>query len=373
MRIDKIERFRFDRYLFVQIVTDTGLTGVGEAGFWGYPEAADGAIAAFSRYLVGQDPLKIEHHAQYLYRNSHFMGGSVTGAIAALDIALWDIAGKHYQAPVYELLGGACRQRVRVYVHLSGESADELAASARGWADKGVTAVRFTPLVEGFHNWRHARVIAECVDRVAAVRAAVGDDVDLCVEVHRRLSPPEAEQLARELEPFRIFFLEDPIIPDSVQSMSALARKINVPVATGERFTTIFQFRELLAAGGVAYVRPDVCLAGGITQSKKIAALAESFHVGVIPHNPLGPVSTAACVQIDACIPNFVLQEYTGDDLSPKRDMVVEPLRLVDGYLELPEVPGVGIELSELTLSGGRASDRAIETHLRDDGSVADY
>ena len=259
-----------------------------KAGFWGYPEAAEGAVDAFTRYLVGQDPLKIEHHAQYMYRNSHFMGGSVTGAIAAIDIALWDIAGKHYQAPIYELLGGRCRDKVRVYAHLAGDSPDEMAASAREWTGRGVSAVRFCPLVEGFHNWQYARVMAECVDRVVAVREAVGNDVDLCVEVHRRLGPTEARQLARELEPFRIFFLEDPIIPDSIQSMSELAKSIQVPVATGERFTTIFEFRELLAAGGVAYLRPDVCLAGGITQSKKIAALAESFHIGIIPHNPLG-------------------------------------------------------------------------------------
>ncbi len=373
MKIDSIRRFRYERYLFVEIRTDTGLTGVGEAGFWGYPEAADGAIEAFTRYLLGQDPLKIEHHSQYMYRNSHFMGGSVTGAIAAIDIALWDIAGKHYQAPIYELLGGRCRDKVRVYAHVTGDSPDEMAASAREWTGRGVTAVRFCPLVEGFHNWQYARVMAECVDRVAAVREAVGNDVDLCVEVHRRLGPTEARQLARELEPFRIFFLEDPIIPDSVQSMSELAKSIQVPVATGERFTTIFEFRELLAAGGVAYLRPDVCLAGGITQSKKIAALAESFHVGIIPHNPLGPVSTAACVQVDACIPNFVLQEYTGDDIPPKRDMVVEPLKLEGGYLRLPESPGVGVELSEAVLSGEHREDREIETHLRDDGSVADY
>ena len=373
MRIESIRRFRYERYLFVQITTDTGLTGVGEAGVWGFPEAADGSIEAFSRYLVGQDPLKIEHHAQYMYRNAHFMGASITGAIAAIDIALWDIVGKYFQAPVYELLGGRCRDKIRVYVHLTGETPDEMAASARQWVQRGITAVRFTPLVEGFHNWRYSRVMAECVDRVAAVREAVGDDVDLCVEVHRRLNPTEAQQLARELEPFRILFLEDPIVPDSVQSMSELAKSIQVPIATGERLTTIFEFRELLAAGGVAYLRPDVCLAGGITQSKKIAGLAESFHVGIIPHNPLSPVSTAACVQIDACVPNFVLQEYTGDDLSPKRDMVVEPLKLVNGYLCLPDVPGIGVELSEAALSGRHGTDRPIETHLRDDGSVADY
>ena len=374
MKIDSIRRFRYERFLFVEIRTDTGLTGVGEAGFWGYPEAADGAIEAFTRYLVGQDPLKIEHHSQYMYRNSHFMGGSVTGAIAAIDIALWDIAGKHYQAPIYELLGGRCRDKVRVYAHCRRRLARRDGGERPRNGPVGASAaVRFCPLVDGFHNWQYARVMAECVDRVAAVREAVGNDVDLCVEVHRRLNPTEARQLARELEPFRIFFLEDPIIPDSVQSMSELAKSINVPVATGERFTTIFEFREMLAAGGVAYARPDVCLAGGITQSKKIAALAESFHVGIIPHNPLGPVSTAACVQVDACIPNFVLQEYTGDDIPPKRDMVIEPLKLEGGYLRLPETPGVGVELSEAVLSGEHCEEREIETHLRYDGSVADY
>ena len=178
----------------------------------------------------------------------------------------------------------------------------------------GFTAVRFTPFPRGYTGMRYADLIEAILQRVAAVRETVGNGVDLCVEIHRRMDPHHAAGLAQELARFRPYFLEDPILPDSIQAMCALQREIPVPIATGERLHTIWEFNELLAGGGCRFIRPDVCLCGGLTHSKKIAALAEAYHVGVIPHNPLSPVSTAACVQLDACIPNFALQEYTGED-----------------------------------------------------------
>ncbi|MBM4436581.1 MAG: galactonate dehydratase [Actinobacteria bacterium] len=373
MRIDAINTFRYDaRWLLVEITTDTGLVGVGEAGLWGYPDAADAVIDAWRPYLLGADAARIEHHQQYLYRNSHFMGGAVSGALGGIDIALWDIAGKRHGVPVYELLGGRVRDKVRVYMHLEGDTTAALVESAVRMAAQGYTALRFTPQVDGYEDWRQAELVERFVQTVGAVREAVGPAVDLCVEIHRRMQPWEAVAVGRELEQFRPLFLEDPLIPDSSQAVAAINRKYRVPIATGERLMTLHQFRELLALHGCDFIRPDVCLAGGLTTSKKIAALAEGFNVGVIPHNPLSPVSTAACVQLDACIPNFTLQEYTGDLKSPNREVVVQPLQCRDGYIVLPETPGIGVELSALARSGATARRRPIETLLRADGSVAD-
>ena len=372
MKIEKVENVLAGRWHFVRITADNGLYGVGESGIWGYPEASERIVDAWASYLVGQDPLRIEHHWQYLYRNAHFMGSAVGGALGAIDIALWDLVGKHRQAPVYELLGGRVRDKVRCYLHVGGRTANDLAADAAKAVADGFTAVRFTPFRDDFPSMRYGGLLEEAIKRVGAVREAVGPDVDLCVEIHRRMSPMEAIGLSRELARFRPFFLEDPILPDSPRSMGEVQKAIEIPIATGERFTSIYQFRELLEAGGCRFVRPDVCIAGGISHCKKIAALAEAFHVAVIPHNPLSPISTAACVQIDACVPNFALQEYTGESEPPKRELVVEPLKLERGYLRVPETPGIGIELNFDALARMPFRRRPLDTPLHEDGSVAD-
>ena len=377
MKIESVETILAeDKWLLVKIITDNGITGIGEAGLHGVPEAADSAVKTFARYLIGKSPLDIEHHFQYLYRFSHFRGSAIGGALSAIDIALWDIAGKHFQAPVYQLMGGKVRDKARVYIHVGGATVEDLYASAKAAADDGFTAVRFTPFLQNgeqqYYNMRYSAMLQEAVDRVAAVREAVGNDVDLCVEIHRRLSIPEAIQLGKELEQFRPFFYEDPTTPDSNESMAEIAKNINIPIATGERLHTMWEFRELLQQRGARYIRPDVCLAGGLTHCKKIAALAESFNVGVIPHNPLTPISTAACVQLDACIPNFVLQEYTGEDKPPKSLMVKKPLKLVDGYLTIPDEPGIGVEINDEFFAKHEYTPRPINTPLRDDGSVVD-
>ena len=211
------------------------------------------------------------------------------------------------------------------------------------------------------------------METVRRYREAVGDDVDLCVEIHRRLTPAEAIVLAQGIEPFRPFFYEDPILPDSFDAMEQVARNIRIPIATGERLHTIYEFEMLLRRGAVQYVRPDVCLAGGITHSKKIAALAEAHHVQVVPHNPLSPVSTAACVQLAACIPNFALQELPkGENKPPKSEIVRGALRLEKGFLVVPDSPGIGIELAEDAEKRHPYRPREFETRLYTDGSVMD-
>jgi galactonate dehydratase len=378
MKITDVRVLHIDRYLFVQVHTDAGLTGLGESGTWGYLEASGQVVETFKRYLIGQDPLRIEHHWQYMYRCTHFRGAAIMGALSAIDIALWDIAGKHFGVPSYQLLGGKCRDKARVYGHVYGRTREELVRGCVNAKAKGYTAVgHLTPFLDeprGTPYYKtHSDKIHDAVETVRAYREAVGDEVDLCIEIHRRMDPAEAIVLARGIEPFRPYFLEDPIRPDNFDAMAEVAQKIHIPIATGERIHTIYEFEMLLARNAVQYVRPDVCMVGGISHAKKIAALAEARHVGVVPHNPLSPVSTAACVQLAACIPNFALQEYpSGEHESPKNEIVKGALKLENGFLIIPDAPGIGVELTEDAQEKYPPKPRSLTTRLHVDGSVVD-
>ena len=374
MKITDVETIFADRWLFVRVHTDEGIVGLGESGTWGYLEASERAVQTFKRYLIGQDPSKIEHHWQYMYRNSHFRGAAIMGAISAIDIALWDIAGKHLGVPCYELLGGRCRDKVRVYVHVFGDTTEKLVEGCLEAKRKGFTAIgHLSPFIPESTNMAHSEKMENAAKRVEAYRDAVGDDVDLCIEIHRQLSPAEAIVLAEMIAEYRPFFYEDPILPDSFHAMAEVARHISIPIATGERLHTIWEFEELLMKGSVQYVRPDVCMAGGLTHTKKIAALAEAHYVKLVPHNPLSPVSTAACVQLDACIPNFGLQEYAGDEeVPPKSDLIKYPLKVEKGYLIVPDKPGIGVELSDDKIRDYPYKPRKFVTLLGEDGSVID-
>ena len=378
MKITAIETVPVDQYLFVKVHTDAGITGLGESGAWGYLEASQAVVDTFKRYLIGQDPLSIEHHWQYLYRWSHFRGAAIMGALSAIDIALWDIAGKHFGVPCYQLMGGKCRDRARVYYHVFGATKEELVQGCIKAKEMGFTAVgHLTPFLDEPRQIPYSKTyvdkIRDAIETVGRYREAVGKDLDLCIEIHRRLTPAEAITLARGIEEFHPFFYEDPILPDNLDAMALIARKIHIPIATGERLHTIYEFEMLLSRGAVQYVRPDVCLAGGLTHTKKIAALAEAHYVGVIPHNPLSPVSTAACLQLAACIPNFALQEYPkGEDEPPKSEIVKKPLKLENGFLVIPDAPGIGIELAEDAKERYPFRPRKFQTRLQVDGSVID-
>jgi galactonate dehydratase len=356
MKITAVHPFFVDHFLLLKIYTDAGIVGIGESGAHGLQEPALAAIEKFTPYLLGQDPMKIEYHWQYLYRWRHFRGAAIMGALSAIDIALWDIAGKYLNVPCYQLMGGKVRDRARVYYHVRGGTKQELYDGCVQAKEMGFTAVgHLTPFLDEPRDaepyfMSHAQKMRDAINTVGRYRELVGDEVDLCIEIHRRLTPAEAVVLAHGIEPFHPFFYEDPIRPDNFDAMAEVAKKIHIPIATGERIHTIYEFEELLSKGAVQYVRPDVCLAGGLSQSKKIAALAEAHHVGVVPHNPdvLSPVSTAACLQLAACIPNFALQEYPmGEFEPPKSEMVKQPLQVEKGFLIIPEGPGLGIELVE--------------------------
>jgi len=371
-KIERVETMLWDRWLLIRIYCEDGTVGIGEGGVHGWQRPTKTMVDTMAEYLKGKNPNYIEHHYQWLYRSSHFMGSVVQGALSAIDIALWDIKGKRLGVPIYDLMGGKTRDKVRCYMHVGGDTKDDLVASAVAAAKDGFTAVRFTPFSSDYYLHKsYTEWADEAVDRVGAVKEAVGGDVDICVEIHRQMAPAESIWLGRRLEQFNPFFYEDPMLPDSPARMGEVADACNIPIATGERFTTIFEYEQLLEANAASYIRPDLCLCGGLSGSKKVAAMAEAKHVKVIPHNPLSPVSTAACVQLDACIPNFALQEYTGESEPPKSDLLVTPLELVDGYLIVPEGPGLGIELNEAALSGPE-NPKILDTPIGFDGSVQD-
>ncbi len=301
-----------------------------------------------------------------------------------MDIALWDVKGKALGKPVYELIGGPTREKVRLYTHLGGDTPEALAERTVACVEEGFTAVRLYPFGDfgasdfeegrGLEGMRYGTMIRNAEERVAAVREAVGPDVDVMIDVVNRLSPAEAIAVGRALEPYRLYFFEDPIEPENMDAWAYVAANMPVPLAMGERLYTIYQFQDLLNHQGAAYVRPDLSLAGGITNVKKIAALAEAHYVGVAPHNPLSCVLTAACVQIDAAVHNISIQEYPWDeDRNPKRDLVKEPLKREGGYLMVPDAPGIGIELNEEAFEHHPPVPYERPPLIAPDGGLRDY
>ncbi|MCC7367334.1 MAG: galactonate dehydratase [Chloroflexi bacterium] len=378
MKIVSVEPMLIDRYLFVRITTDKGLVGVGESGTWGHLEASAAAIAKFGDYLVGKDPSPIEHHWNVMYRSGHFRGSAIMGAISAIDIALWDIKGKSFGVPVYELLGGKTRTKARVYYHVKGPTIDAQVEKCVEAKEAGYTAVgHLNPFLDEARSQTyfqtHAAKIEGAIENVRRYREAVGNDVDLCLEIHRRLSPAEAIVLGRAIEQYRPMFYEDPILPDNFDAMAEVASQIGIPIATGERLMGIHEFQMLLERRATQYVRICVCVAGGISGAKKIAALAEAHHKFVIPHNPLSPVSTAACLQLDASIPNLAIQELPDHaDETPDKDLLKERLRVENGFLLIPEGPGIGVELIDDVREKFPPKPRPVGTRLNVDGSVVD-
>lgn len=381
MKIESIELRYAKHYLFVQIYTDTGIVGLGEAGNWGFLDATAAAIRKFIPYLLGKDPFRIEDIGQNLYRAVYFRGSVIMSAISAIDIALWDIKGKALGVPVYELLGGKTRNKVRVYASVMKHSTDVdvLVPQYKELQTQGFNAAKIfingtKESADGFDEFPSGRIEHE-LRKVQAIREAVGPYFDLVLEAHRGMTAPEAIAFGTEVAKFRPMIFEDPVAPDNVDTMAYVASKIPVPIATGERYINIREFEVLMQKHGASYVRPDACAVGGITATKKIAAMAEANDVLVVPHNPLGPVSTAAYLQLCACIPNLGIQELPGFCLNGAEDaMVKEPFHFKDGFLAIPEAPGIGIELSDQAEELYPANERGSNIAKRAfDGSVKDW
>jgi len=375
MRIESVEAIPAGDACYVRVTAEDGSSGVGESTFFGWPTAVAEIVASFGGYLRGRDALELEHHWLALYRALSFRGMAVTGALSAIDQALWDLKGKHFEVPVWQLLGGRTRRAVRamrVVVEL-GSTEQVVEVARRSVEDDGYSALKIVLFQPDHHLMRQAARIDDLVARFAAVRETVGWEVDLGVELHRNMSTGDALLLCGELARFRPLFVEDPIPPDSVMALRAFAARVGLPVAAGERNTTIWEFAEYLERPGVAYVRPDVGIAGGITHLKKICALAEAFHAGVLPHAvPSGPVAVAAHVQLGMCVPNWELQEHVPQERPRFTDLVDHVIEVRDGYLVAPERPGLGIELDDAGLARHPPTSTDLShIPLREDGSVA--
>lgn len=390
MKITDVKVIRANKSVFCKIFTDEGVTGLGESGCWGFLEASASNILVFRDYLMGKDPLDIEHHWQYLYRFSHFRGAAVMGALSAVDVALWDIAAKFYGVPVYRLLGGKCRDKVRVYNHTAGRTEEELVANAVKGVEEGYTALghlnpyldepRTQPYRDG-----NAAMLYKAERRVAKIREAVGEEIDLCLELHRRLDPGLAVQLSARLEKYNPMFLEDPVRPDNFDAMAAVAEKCRIPIATGERINSLFEFEMLLKRRACSFVRVSIGVCGGLTGAKKIAALAEANHAQLVPHNPLSPVMTNTLLHFCAATENVAICEYpnpyaasTKDHLSGsgnklrQADMVDHIAEFDKGYLMVPEGPGLGIDLIPDVEEKFPFAPHKIMARLNVDGSVCD-
>ena len=379
MKITDLTLIPASKYLFVKIITDTGISGIGEVGAWGFIDAAAECLKKFRGYLVGKDPFQIEHHNQYMYRSMYFRGAILMSAISAIDIALWDIKGKALGVPVYELLGGRTRDKVRSYGAVFQFTPEEMAKGCLELKKQGFTCARLmitgdmsqtqTGMEDDIFNGK----VKKYTDMVAACRQSVGEDFDFVLECHRSLTPSEAIAFGNAVEKYHPLFLEDPIAPDNVEVMADVASKISIPIATGERCINIQEMELIMTKKAARYVRPDVCALGGITPAKKVAAMAEANYVGIVPHNPLGPVSTAACLQLDASIPNFTIQEFPSFYLQGgEAAMLKEPLEVEHGYIKVPNRPGIGIELIDDISEKFPPKQRGINAQINYDGSVRD-
>jgi len=293
------------------------------------------------------------------------------GALSAVEHALWDITGKKYGVPVYKLLGGPCRDRIRAYTHVHGSTPDELAKNASEIVRKGYTAIKFAPHPPDYRVKGVNKIIKEAFERVKAVRDVVGEDIDICLDYHgTEFSPCNAVKMAKALEPLKPFFLEEPILHENIDALAEVKAKTTIPIATGERLLTRYGFRELIEKRAADIVQPDPIVCGGILETLRISSEAETRYITVAPHNPFSPVATAVCVHIDACAPNFLIQEYIPDDEGVRREIVKEPIKFDKGYLLLPKKTGLGIELDEDALTKYPFNPWDREVSIREDGSI---
>lgn len=377
----KIETFLVPpRWLFVRIETASGIVGWGEATCEGRSETVRTAVDQLSEILIGQDALRIEDHWQVMTKGSFYRGGPIlSSAVSGLDQALWDIAGKHFGTPVHQLLGGPVRDRIRAYGWVGGDEPNEVAESIQAQMDVGLTAVkmnasgRMSPLGS-------VAEIDGVIRRVAAAREVLGDHRDVAVDFHGRFSLANARKVAPLLEPYRPFFIEEPVVPENTHLLQQFTSSTTIPVATGERLYSRQEFLPALQAG-IAVAQPDLSHAGGITEVRKIAALAEVYDVQLAPHCPLGPIALAACLQVGFATSNYLIQEQSigihYNKGAEVLDYVVDtsPLKFVDGNFERLTGPGLGIEVDEAAVreadKRGHAWRGPVWRHL--DGSFAEW
>ena len=368
VKITKLETFLVKpRWIFLKIHTDVGIVGLGEPLLEGRALTIQTAIKEVEPYLIGKDPRQVVHHWQAIYRHAFYRGGPIlTSALSGIDHALWDIKGKLLNVPVYELLGGPTRDRVRIYGRAS--NADDIKKrKAEGYTviKTGVAKKNPAQIVE------NPKFVKYAVDNFASLRDAGGDDMDIAIDFHGAIPPQTSKLLIKELEPFKPMFVEEPVQAQNVDVLADIARGTHLPIAAGERIFTKWGFRELLEKRAVSIIQPDLCHAGGITEGRIIAGMAEAYYVPIAPHNPMGPISLAVGLHLAASVPNFLVQEQ----VSLGEGYIKTPFKLQnDGTVLIPKGPGLGIELDEAQLKDKIGHDwKNPESYNALDGSVVDW
>jgi galactonate dehydratase len=369
------------RWLFLKIETDEGIIGWGEPVIEGKAATVKAAVEELMQYLMGKDPMDIEDHWNVLYRGGFYRGGPILmSALAGIDQALWDIKGKFYGAPIHQLLGGKARNTIKVYSWIGGDRPADVGMAAKKIVSHGFTAVKMNA-TEELQYIDSFQKIDEAIKRIAAVRNEVGPSIGIGIDFHGRVHKPMAKILAKELEAFHPMFIEEPVLPENNEALREIANHVSIPIATGERMFSRWQFKNLLTDGYVDIIQPDLSHAGGITECKKIISMAEAFDVAAAPHCPLGPIALAACLQVDATCHNAFIQEQSlgihynqGSDLL---DYLVDKkvFQFNEGFVKIPEGPGLGIEIDE-----EHVKKMATEGHnwknpvwRHSDGSVAEW
>jgi galactonate dehydratase len=382
VRITALDLFKVPpRWLFLRVSTDEGLIGWGEPVIEGRADTVAAAVHELTDYLVGRDPNQIEDIWQVLYRGGFYRGGPILmSAIAGIDQALWDLKGKRYGLPVYEFLGGRVREKVRVYSWIGGDRPADVGEAAKEKVAAGYTALKMNACGEMHYIDSFAKVEA-IIARVAAVREAVGDEIGIAVDFHGRIHKSMAKVVAKELEPFHLLFIEEPVLPEHNEALRDIILYTTIPIATGERMFSRWDFKKVLQDGYVDIIQPDVSHAGGISELRRIAAMAEAFDVAVAPHCPLGPIALASCLHVDAATPNVFLQEQSlGIHYHQNRDLLdylVDPsvFACTGGFIAIPKGAGLGIEIDEAAVR-----EAAVHGHTwrapvwrNDDGTVAEW
>ena len=377
MKIEKIETWLVSKWLTVRVTCDDGTYGVGEGNFWSYADATEVIAHRIGDDIRGLDPRDVDRIWNTAYRKYSFRSSAITAVLSAIDIALWDIKGKRLGAPVWDLLGGKFRDRVRAIVLLGSigygkptVDPDTFAAAAKYAKDIGYTALKMTPFSPGWGEMAHGELIRNNVAIVEAVREAVGWDFDVGIEIHRNMAPGQSVVFAQQIEKFLPYFYEDPIAADSVMSMGYIGDKINLPLAIGERNNTLWEFREYCTLPGVNFLKPDIGLAGGFTHVKKIAAVAESFHQRILPHHFLGPIANMALTHIATATTNWDMNEFAPEAGTFKEDIVTNIVELKDGFFIPPEGPGLGIDINVEEMAKHPYEAGAGESSRRSDGSL---
>lgn len=372
-RIAKVEVFAAGMSCFVRLTTEDGIQGVGESTAFAYPNAVAEVIRNFEPFLIGADAHDVEQNWLKMYRALGWRGLMLGGAISAIDQAMWDIRARVFETPVWHLLGGRSRKAVRGMKVVWGVTKEDLINDSLKAQKEGYTAIKIILHQHDHHLMRHAEKIADLVDRMASLRDAVGNTLDIGVELHRNMQPGNSVALIEELMQFRPLFVEDPIPPDSVLSFAEVSAKVKTPMAAGERNTSIYEFREYIEHAGLAFVRPDIGIAGGFTHVRKICAMAEAHHQGILPHAvPSGAIATMAHIHLGMTVPNWEAQEHVDQNVDPVQQMVKRIPLVKDGWLYPFDEPGLGMEINDAFFAKNPpVTMHGINPDLREDGSVA--